>query len=150
MLIGVGKARQKTLIIFVLNLMMFHIITNTVFGNRNMLEPNIHQFVIDDAYEELYPAFIEVGKGDTVIWYNQGTYPVRIRFLTALGIVCSPIIHFDADADGIFTSDQIPQGGFASLCLINEGMYDFEVIRLNNVDQHLQHVNSMQGKVLVE
>jgi len=150
MLIHVGRVIQKTLMIFVLSLIMFYTITNTVVGNNNVLDPNIHQFVINDGEEELYPDFIEVGKGDTVIWYNQGTYPVRIKFLTALGIVCSPIIHYDSDADGIFTSDQIPQGGFASLCLINEGMYDFEVIRVNNAGQQVQHVNSMQGKVLVE
>ena len=150
MLIHVGKVIQKTLMLFAVSLIMFYTITNTVLANNSMLNPNIHQFVINDGEEEPYPDFIEVGQGDTVIWYNQGIHPVRIRFLNALGIVCSPIIHFAGDADGFFTSDQIPQGGFASLYLINEGVYDFEVIRLNPVGQQLQYVNSMQGKVMVE
>ena len=85
-----------------------------------------------------------------MIWFNQGVQPVRVRFLTALVVVCLPIINFDGDIDGFFVSHEIPQGGFASLCLINEGMYDYEIVRLNDDDQELWKGNIMQGKVIVE
>jgi hypothetical protein len=70
--------------------------------------------------------------------------------LSALGIICAPIINFNGDIDGIFISDEIPRGGIASLCLIDEGVFDYEVVRLNNEGQKLGHANIIQGKVLVE
>jgi hypothetical protein len=129
---------------------MFYTIPNGVFGEDILFEPNLHQVVIKDPEQGLYPYLIEAGKGDTVVWYNQGVAPVRIRFLSALGIICAPIINFNGDIDGIFISDEIPRGGIASLCLIDEGVFDYEVVRLNSAGQKLGHLNIMQGKVIVE
>ena len=146
----IEKVRQNSLIIFFIFFIIIYTIPNTVFGEGILFEPNIHQVVIKDSEQGLYPYLIEAGKGDTVVWYNQGVSPVRIRFLSALGIICAPIINFNGDIDGIFISDEIPRGGIASLCLIDEGVFDYEVVRLNNEGQGLGHVKSMQGKVLVE
>ena len=85
-----------------------------------------------------------------MVWYNQGLSPVRIRFLSALGIICAPIINFNGDSDGIFISDVIPRGGIASLCLIDEGVFDYEVVKLDSEGQKLGHAKIMQGRVLVE
>lgn len=85
-----------------------------------------------------------------MVWYNQGESPVRIRFLSGLGIICAPIINFNGDTDVIFISDEIPRGEIASLCFMDEGVFDYEVVRLNNEGQELGHVKNMQGKVMVE
>jgi len=146
----IEKPQQKNLIIFFIFFIMFYTIPNTVFGEDMIFEPNLHQVVIKDSEQGLYPYLIEAGKGDTVVWYNQGVSPVRIRFLSVLGIICAPIINFNGDIDGIFISNEIPRGGIASLCLIDEGVFDYEVVRLNNEGQNLGHLTIMQGKVLVE
>ena len=147
---GKKKVRQNTLIIFFIFFIMFYTIPNGVFAEDILFEPNLHQVVIKDSEQGLYPYLIESGKGDTVVWYNQGVSPVRIRFLSALGIICAPIINFNGDIDGIFISDEIPRGGIASLCLIDEGVFDYEVVRFNNEGQGLGHVKNMKGKVMVE
>jgi hypothetical protein len=132
--------------------MTIFLMQNTVFGKEKILDPEIHQVLIKDwdIEDEISPDLIEIEKGDTVIWFNQGVQPVRVRFLTSLGIVCSPIIHFNSDLNGIFVSDEIPQGGFASLCLINQGVFDYEVVRLNNKGKELWQSNVMRGKAIVE
>jgi len=146
----IEKERKNSLIIFFIFFIIIYTIPNTVFGEDMILDTNLHQVVIKDSEQGPCPDLIEVGKGDTVIWYNQGPSPLRIRFLSALGIICAPIINFNGDIDGIFISDEIPQGGIASLCLIDEGVFDYEVVRLNNEGQKLGHLNIMQGKVIVE
>ena len=129
---------------------MFCLIHNTALCEERIWEPNLHQVIIADSEQGLYPDLIELGKGDTVIWFNQSAQPVRVRFLSGLGIVCYPIINFDGDVDGFFVSNEIPQGGFASLCLIQEGVFEYEVVRFNNEDQELLKGNITQGKVIVE
>ena len=147
---GRAKVRQNTVIILFIFFILLYTIPNGVFAEDILFEPNLHQVVIKDSDQGLYPYLVEAGKGDTVVWYNQGVSPVRIRFLSALGIICAPIINFNGDSDGIFISDEIPRGGIASLCLIDEGVFEYEVVRLNNGDQELGHSNIMQGKVIVE
>jgi hypothetical protein len=152
-LMGIEKVGEKTLIVFLILVITIFSIQNNAFGKEKILDPEIHQVVINDLAmdEELYPDSIEIEKGDTIIWFNQGVEPVKVRFINPLGIVCYPIIHFDADVDGIFVSDIIPQGGFASLCLINEGVFDYEVVRLNNNEgKELWQSNILQGKAIVE
>lgn len=151
-LIGIEKVGQNTLIVFLMLAMTIFSIQKNAFGKEKILDPEIHQVDINDLEmdQELYPDLIEIEKGDTIIWFNQGVEPVRIRFLTSLGIVCSPIIHFDSDLNGIFVSDVISEGGFASLCLINEGIFDYEVVRLNNEGKELWQSNVLRGKTIVE
>jgi len=74
------------------------------------------------------PATVKLGA--TVIWYNNGTEPVTIKFITRIGIACQAPVNFYGDLLGNYETTKIPQGGTASICLISEGTYEYEVRRL--------------------
>jgi len=76
------------------------------------------------------PDSVKVKLGTTVVWYNSGPGPVKIDFITKIGIACSVPVNFYADLFGHYESSAIPVGGTASICFIGEGEYDYTVKRM--------------------
>ena len=80
--------------------------------------------------EGISPESITVKLGNTIIWHNKGPGPATIKFITRIGLACAAPINFYADLLGNYETTPVPEGGTASLCLIEEGRYDYEVRRL--------------------
>ena len=56
--------------------------------------------IIQDRSDGISPVSVDVKRGDTVVWYNQGKAPVTISVKQRIGIVCSPLVNFNADSAG--------------------------------------------------
>lgn len=80
--------------------------------------------------EDISPDSVTVKLGNTIIWHNKGPGPVTIKFITRIGLACAAPINFYADLLGNYETTPIPEGGTASICLIEEGRYEYEVRRL--------------------
>jgi plastocyanin len=83
-----------------------------------------------DAGTIISPESVKVKLGTTVVWYNNGPGPVKIEFITKIGIACSAPVNFYADLFGHYESAPIPEGGTASICFIGEGEYSYTIKRM--------------------
>jgi plastocyanin len=104
---------------------------------------------IKDLTDGISPASVSVRKGDTVVWYNQGKEPVAIQLKQPLGIVCSPLVNFNADPAGNYKTGSVPHGSTASLCFLHGGEYTFEVRWLSLKDRKPTG-KTAAGKINVE
>lgn len=104
---------------------------------------------IQDKAEGIRPETVDVKRGDTVVWYNQGKEPVTIRVKQRLGIVCSPLVNFNADPAGNYQTGTIVHGSTASLCFLHGGTYTYEVRWLKLKDRKPAGKAAV-GKVNVE
>lgn len=104
---------------------------------------------IKDLPDGISPASVSVKRGDTVVWYNQGKEPVIIRVKQRIGIVCSPLVNFNADPAGNYKTGTIPHGSTASLCFLHGGEYNYEVRWLGLKDRKPTG-KAAAGKIAVE
>ena len=105
--------------------------------------------IIQDKSDGISPASVDVKRGDTVVWYNQGKYPVTISVKQRIGIVCSPLVNFNADPAGNYRTGAIPHGATASLCFLHGGTYTFEVRWLNTKEKKSSE-KAVTGSVAVK
>ena len=110
---------------------------------------NVSIISIKDAPDGISPASVTVKRGDTVVWYNQGKEPVAISVKQRIGIVCSPLVNFNADPGGNYRTGSIPHGSTASLCFLHGGEYNYEVRWLALKDRKPTG-KAAAGKVMVE
>lgn len=77
---------------------------------------------------DLAPATVEIVRGDTVAWFVVGTV-ATIAFSegTPVRRICGTPILFQATAEGTYTSELVPAGGTARLCLAEPGTYVYTV-----------------------
>jgi hypothetical protein len=73
------------------------------------------------------PSSTTVKLGNTIIWHNRSSGPVTIKFTTRIGLACAAPVNFYADLLGNYETTKIPPNGTASICLIEEGKYEYEV-----------------------
>ena len=92
---------------------------------------------------------VTIKKGDTVLWYNQDNDNIIINFLSPMNYVCSPLINFNADEHGYYTTDKIPRGGTASLCFVKKGEYDFEVKKMVEWKNKVLGEKTFSAKIIV-
>jgi len=104
---------------------------------------------IQDRSDGISPVSVDVKRGDTVVWYNQGKAPVTISVKQRIGIVCSPLVNFNADPAGNYKTGVLPHGATASLCFLHGGTYTFEVRWLSLKDGKPSG-KAVTGKVMVE
>jgi plastocyanin len=104
---------------------------------------------IKDLPDGISPASVTVQRGDTVVWYNQGKEPVAIIVKQRIGIVCSPLVNFNADPAGNYRTGSIPHGSTASLCFLHGGEYNYEVRWLALKDRKPTG-KAAAGKIAVE
>jgi plastocyanin len=110
--------------------------------------PHVVIITIKDQPERIIPDSLDVKKGDTIVWYNQGKEPISIRLIPQLGIVCSPIVNFYSDLSGNYKTGIIYQGGTASLCFLYAGVYNYEITW---IDQKKKTASGkmLSGKVMI-
>lgn len=104
---------------------------------------------IQDRADGISPVSVDVKRGGTVVWYNQGKASVTISVKQRIGIVCSPLVNFNADPAGNYSTGVLPHGARASLCFLHEGAYTFEVRWLSLKDGKPSGT-AVAGKVAVE
>jgi hypothetical protein len=91
---------------------------------------------------------VKVKRGITIVWINYDPGPIKIKFTTKLGIACRTPTNFYSDLFGYYETGKIPQGGVASVCLIYNGQYDYEIRRVFGKEQLKEEI--IDGKVIVE
>ncbi len=93
----------------------------------------ISTIVLKHEPDSITPLNLKVKIGTTIVFLNNDSGPVTIKFLDKLGIACKAPVNFYADLWGNYETAAIPQGGTASLCFIYKGTYKYEVKRLITV-----------------
>ena len=104
---------------------------------------------IQDRSDGISPVSVDVKRGDTVVWYNQGKAPVTISVKQRIGIVCSPLVNFNADPAGNYRTGVLPHGATASLCFLHGGTYTFDVRWLNTKEKK-SSAKAVTGSVAVK
>lgn len=93
--------------------------------NAICLENNLSISVTD---EQIAPTQAEVTPGTTVVWFNHSEHPIKVRFLTkAISTTCKSPKNFKIGNKGIYESQAIAKGQFASLCFLEKQEYDYQV-----------------------
>ncbi len=92
------------------------------------------------------PKTANITKGTTVIWLNNTNGSVNIFFSKGKEVeaVCAAPTRFALDTEGKYNSGSIPEGGTASVCFIEAGKYQFDVVRQQTAG------GAMQGTVVVK
>ncbi len=98
--------------------------------------------------DTIAPDTLRVKLGNTIIWLNKGPGPATIKFTTRIGLACAAPVNFYADLLGNYETTQIPPNGTASICLIEEGDYHYEVRRLKSIDDKAPVEFIKTGKVI--
>lgn len=83
----------------------------------------------------LDPAMLTAKPGTTVIWVNNSSDPVEIRFMDKkVSLACGAPVNFVHDAyySG-YESSKIFRGGIASLCFVEKGKYEY-VYKVSSTD----------------
>ena len=80
--------------------------------------------------EGIVPRQTQTTRRNPIIFINNGTGPVTVKFITKVGIACAAPVNFYADLLGYYETGKIARKGTASICLIETGTYEFEVRRL--------------------
>lgn len=97
---------------------------------------------------EKNPESLTAKLGTTIVWHNEGPGPVTIKFITRIGLACAAPTNFFCDLLGFYETTPVPQGGTASICLIEEGTYEYEVRRLMGKDKAHEVEVISKGKVI--
>jgi len=76
------------------------------------------------------PKTATIAKGTTVIWLNNSNDNVSIYFSKGKEVeaVCAAPTRFALDAEGKYNSGPLPQGATASVCFIEAGKYQYDVV----------------------
>ncbi len=92
------------------------------------------------------PKTANIVKGTTVIWLNNTNGAVNIFFAKGKEVeaVCAAPTRFALDVEGKYNSGSIPEGGTASVCFIEAGKYQFDVVRQQTAG------GAMQGTIIVK
>lgn len=101
-------------------------------AEKSAAEP-ISTIILKHEPDSITPLNLKVKIGTTIVFLNNESGPVTIKFLEKLGIACKAPVNFYADLFGNYETAAIPQGGTASLCFIYNGTYKYEVKRLITV-----------------
>jgi len=74
------------------------------------------------------PATIE--KGTTVIWVNNSNGSLGLFFSKGKEVeaVCAAPSRFALDSEGKYNAEGIPVGGTASVCFLEAGKYEYDVV----------------------
>ena len=107
-------------------------------------------FIIKKSLEEAFREVV-VEKGTTVIWVNELRGKSIIHF-TARQVTraCKNPTQFYVHDDGMFLSQELPQGAVASLCIIANGTFDYVVRRISNNASATAEPFPLMGKIIVE
>jgi plastocyanin len=81
--------------------------------------------------DRVSPSTANIAKGTTVVWVNTTSGGVSVFFSRGkeIAAVCAAPSRFALDADGNYNSGDIPQGGTASVCFLEAGKYEYQVVR---------------------
>jgi plastocyanin len=97
------------------------------------------------------PAAVTVKRGTTVIWMNDERSAAEIQFTgRQVTLACKSPVHFIVNDKGSFTSNQIPQGGVASLCFVEKGTFDYVVRRETPPTAPVESPKEFKGKIVIE
>jgi plastocyanin len=76
------------------------------------------------------PKTATIAKGTTVVWLNSSNDNVSIYFSKGKEVeaVCAAPSRFAIDSEGKYNSGPLPQGGTASICFLEAGKYQYDVV----------------------
>ena len=76
------------------------------------------------------PRTATVEKGTTVVWVNNSNGSLGLFFSKGKEVeaVCAAPSRFRLDPDGKYNAEGIPVGGTASLCFLEAGKYEYDVV----------------------
>ena len=76
------------------------------------------------------PRVATVEKGTTVVWVNNSNGSLGLFFSRGKEVeaVCAAPSRFALDAEGKYNAEGIPQGGTASVCFLEAGKYEYDVV----------------------
>ena len=93
------------------------------------------------------PKVATIEKGTTVIWVNNSNGSLGLFFSKGKEVeaVCAAPTRFRLDAEGRYNAEGIPQGGTASVCFLEAGKYEYDV-----VVQEKRTGGSAKGTIIVK
>ncbi len=102
------------------------------------------------------PETLTVNRGTTVIWINQATRPVSIKFTgKEITAACENPVNFTRDVLGGFIAKKVKFGAVASICFIEKGTYKYKVTASTKMRAEVQKGviesgKEFEGTIIVE
>ena len=121
-------------IMFSLCLLPFVLKPTTVLSAEIKPDMKLHGAkVISISSDEFALRTLTVESGTTVVWINTTSQRyVEINFIgKQVVMACGAPVGFVVNDEGSFSSGKIPPGSTASLCFIEKGEYNYEVVMKN-------------------
>ncbi len=89
-----------------------------------------HRVVTLHGQKGIVPNVVMAPVGSTVIWINYSQGLVEIEFpKKEVTLACREPINFMLTTKGVYVSNKIPSGSVASLCFVEEGEYEYRIVR---------------------
>jgi hypothetical protein len=122
--------RRKLLIIMITIWIVILHISDSVFSEQQNTDESelTCKIVVLRTFEKPMPTILESKPGTAVIWVNYSLQPQEILFIKRRHTPpCRSPVNFFINMDGAYESNEIPFGGTASLCFLEEDIYMYRV-----------------------
>ena len=120
--------RKSIIALFVIVLVGIYLAGLLLAAEDKNAELKIVNKIITVDYEGTRPVTLTSKPGTTVVWVNNSRFPIEILFLDKqVTLACGTPVNFFIGGDKTYESNKIPSGGTASLCFLEEGIYEYKV-----------------------
>jgi len=110
----------------------------------------ISEVIILDKKHGITKPEIRIKKGTTVVWSNATERLMEVKFTSKqIRLVCSNPKNFIVDVDGTFVSKKITRGAVASICFIEEGVFDYMAVDVSRLLPGTKKNKSFKGTIIV-
>lgn len=122
--------RRKFIITITTILIVNFNFSDFVFSEQqNTEEPErAGKIIVLRTFEKPLPTILDAKPGTTVIWVNYSLQPQEVLFIKKKVVpACGSPVNFFIGMNGAYESNEIPFGGTASLCFLEEDIYIYRV-----------------------
>ena len=120
--------RKSIIALFVIVLVGIYLAGLSLAAEDKNPELKIVNKIVTVDYEGTCPVTLTSKPGTTVVWVNNSRFPIEILFLDKqVTLACGSPVNFFIGGDKTYESNKIPSGGTASLCFLEEGIYEYKV-----------------------
>ena len=107
--------------------------------------------VVNITADDLPLRDVTVQRGTTVVWLNNTKRILEIDFIgKQVTLACSSPVNFFVNDEGSYSSVKIMPNALSSLCFVQEGQYEYQVVVRTPPGPSSAIRKKLAGKVIVE
>lgn len=148
------KTEKRTTILLFLCVFALH--THNIIAQGAEIKPDMKfsgTKIISITSDEMSLRTLELQAGTTVVWINNTQRIMELEFTgEQVVMACGSPVNFYVDETGSYSSNKVMPNATASLCFVDKGTYDYEVVfrSIRGVGPGGSVRKTFKGKVVVK